>query len=250
MLPDAPCARAITLGGVISAVAFCPHPPLLVPAVAAGAADDLDGLRQASLRAIGALVATGDQLVLLGSGPASLAHSPLARGTLAGYGAPVEVHLGSPACGGDLELPLSLTVGAWLVREAAGPQSGALGFSVGPDFAGSRAAVDLLALAQSRDLAVLVLGDGTARRGVKAPGYLDERAAGFDETVLAALREGDAAALERLDAELGADLLAAGVPAWRAAGGLLDGTDWQAELLAADDPFGVQYAVALWTARR
>lgn len=235
---------------MFSTVAFCPHPPVLVPAVASGAAADLDDVRQACLEAVRALGASGDQIVLLGAGPASLAHSPLARGTLAGYGAPVEVHLGSPSCGGDLELPLSLTVGAWLVREALGPQSGALGFSVGPDFAGSRAAVDLLALAESRDLALLVMGDGTARRGVKAPGYLDERAPDYDDAVLGALRDGDAAALEKLDADLGAELLAAGAPAWKAAGGLLEGQAFDARLLAAGDPFGVQYAVALWTARR
>ncbi len=235
---------------MISAVAFCPHPPLLVPEVASGAAADVDAIREACLRAVRALAATGDQLVLLGAGPVSLAHSPLARGSLAGHGTPVEVHLGSPSCGGELELPLSLTVGAWLVREALGPRSGALGFSVGPDFPSSRAAVDLLALAQSRDLALLVMGDGSARRSVKAPGYLDERAASFDEAVLAALADGDAAALERLDAALGADLLAAGVPAWKVAGGLVEGQAYDAQLLAADDPFGVLYPVALWTAHR
>jgi hypothetical protein len=44
-------------------------------------------------------------------------------------------------------------------------------------------------------------------------------------------------------------LLAAGVPAWQAAGRLLDGGDYTAELLYRDDPYGVGYFVAAWTAR-
>ena len=190
------------------------------------------------------------QPVLIGSGPQSLAHSPLSRGSLAGFGVPGQIHLGSDSCGGALDLPLSLTIGAWLLREAIGPRSGALGFSAGPDFVASKAAVQLLELAESRDLALLVLGDGSARRSTTAPGYLDERAAAFDGAIERALRGGDPVALERLDEQLGAELLAAGVPAWRAAGRLLDGGAFDAELRYADAPYGVGYFVATWLAQR
>src|SRR5882757_7018933 len=132
---------------------------------------------------------------MLGSGDTSAMHSPVARGSLSGYGVSLDVHLGSPACGGAVELPLALTVGAWLLGDALGPNTGAVGFSVGPDFAASRAAVELLALAESAPVALVVMGDGSARRSARAPGFLDPRGEPFDATVAAALRAGDVEAL-------------------------------------------------------
>ncbi|HZY77122.1 MAG TPA: hypothetical protein VFE40_12450 [Jatrophihabitantaceae bacterium] len=231
---------------MITGVAFCPQPPLLVPEVASGAAAELDALRDACRAAISA-VAAGRQLVLLGAGPRSQAHSPLARGTLAGFGVPGEIHLGAPTCGGDLELPPALTVGAWLVRDALGPRSGARGFSVGPDFAASPAAVELLTLAETTDVALLVLGDGSARRSTTAPGYLDERAAGFDASVADALRSGEGRRLEKLDGELAGELLAAGVPAWHATAAVLPEQIYSARLSYDQAPYGVGYFVATWT---
>jgi len=242
-------AAPVSLLQVISAVAFCPQPPLLVPQLAAGAAGELAALRVSCAAAIGCVAGTGRQLVLLGAGEFSRSYSPLARGSLAGYGVPIEAHLGAATCVGALELPLSLTIGAWLVSDVLGPRSGAVGFSVGPDFLAGRAAVELLALAESEDVALLVMGDGSPRRGATAPGYLDPRAVPFDDTVVDALRRGDAAALASLDPDLGEAVLSAGVPVWRAAGQLLDGGSYDAKVLYADDPYGVGYFVAVWTAR-
>jgi hypothetical protein len=222
---------------------------VLVPELAAGAAAELDDLRAACRTALGKVAASGSQLVLIGDGPISQIHSPLARGTLHGFGLDTDFHLGSPSCGGAVELPVSLTVGAWLVNEALGPRSGAMGCSVGPDFGASRAAADLLGLAQARDLALVVLGDGSARLSTTAPGYLDERAAGYDDAVAGALSRGDGEALEGLDAELGRELLVAGVPAWQAAGALLAGTAFDAELNFRQAPYGVGYFVATWSRR-
>lgn len=230
---------------MISGVAFCPQPPLLVPEVAVGAAAELDGLRAACRDAI-TTVCTGRTPVLIGAGPRSLACSPLARGTLAGFGVPGEIHLGAPTCGGALELPPALTVGAWLVRDALGPRSGARGFAVGPDFASSSAAVELLQLAETSDVALVVLGDGSARRSTTAPGYLDERAAGFDAAVADALRSGDGRELEKLDGELAAELLAAGVPAWHAAAAVLADRHYTTSLRYDEAPYGVGYFVATW----
>ena len=166
-----------------------------------------------------------------------------------GYGVPFEVALGSPACGGAAELPLALTIGAWLLRRSLGERSGAVGVSVGPGFASTRAALELLALAETQRLGLVVMGDGSARRSVRAPGYLDERAEPFDAAVEATLRSGDGDALANLDEPLGEQLLAAGVPAWRAAGAILAGGDYDADLLYSDAPYGVGYFVAYWTAR-
>jgi hypothetical protein len=230
---------------VISGVAFCPHPPLLVPEVAAGAAGELDGLRAACRSAI-ISVCAGSQPVLLGAGSLSRAHPPQARGTLAGFGVAGHLVLGARTSEAPPELPLSLTVGAWLVREALGPDSGARGFAVGPDFASSPGAGELRALAGMSEIALIVLADGSARRSIRAPGYYDPRAAGFDAAVAGALREGDPAALGRLDATLGAALLAAGVPAWHAAADLLGGRRYRAHLAYDDAPYGVGYFVASW----
>jgi hypothetical protein len=234
---------------VIVAAAFCPHPPLLVPEISSGAAAELEPLRAACDSALTRLGRSCDRLVVVGSGPASAFHSPVTRGTLDSYGVSVEVALGSPACGGAAELPLSLTIGAWLLRRSLGERSGAVGVSVGPGFASTRAALELLTLAETQRLGLVVMGDGSARRSVRAPGYLDERAEPLDAAVGAMLRSGDGDALANLDEPLGEQLLAAGVPAWRAAGAVLAGGDYDAELLYSDAPYGVGYFVAYWTAR-
>jgi hypothetical protein len=231
---------------VISGAAFCPQPPVLVPDLAGAAAPELDDLRAACRAAITQVAAAGHQLVLLGAGPSSKLHSPLARGTLAGFGLSGEIHLGAPTCGGALELPPSLTVGAWLTRDVLGPRSGALAVSVGPDFGRTPAAVELLRMAEESDITLLVMGDGSARRSIAAPGHLDDRAATFDAEVVTALAAGDGEALARLDLELGAELMATGVPAWRAAGSLLTGTRYRASLLADSARYGVGYFVASW----
>jgi hypothetical protein len=218
---------------MIAAAAFCPNPPLLVPAVAQGAAPELDDLRAACRAAITRIASSGLPVVVIGSGPSARRHPPTARGTFTGFGVQLDVSLGSDEPG-VLELPLSLTVGAWLVREALGPNSGTTGLSID----GQLPAVD--------DCVLLVMGDGSARRSTAAPGYLDDRAEAFDAAVVAALAGGIGANLAGLDVALGADLLAAGVAAWRAAGTLLTGP-CEADVLYDEAPYGVGYFVATWT---
>jgi hypothetical protein len=238
---------------VIAGAAFCPHPPMLVPPLAGGAAAELDGLRAACVSAITTVARPDRLLVLLGSGPHSAVYRHGVRGSLAGYGVAVDVWIGTPEDAGGPDpgstLPLSLTVGAWLVEQALGTGVVALGVSVGADFANSGAAKELRRRAGVEELALIVMGDGSARRSTTAPGYLDGRAAAFDATVAAALRDGDAATLAGLDTGLGAELLAAGVPAWRAAGAVLVGADYEAQLRYDAAPYGVGYLVAAWTAR-
>ena len=79
----------------------------------------------------------------------------------------------------------------------------------------------------------------------KAVGHLDERAEGFDATVVAAIAAGDPAALGALDPHLAGDLWVAGLAAWGAAATLPG--PWRAEVLFADAPYGVGYVVATWT---
>jgi hypothetical protein len=220
---------------VIFAAAFCPHPPVLVPAVAQGAAPELDGLRAACVAAIRRIATPGRRLVVIGAGGSTRAYPATARGSLHGLGLPFEVPLGSDDAGSG-PLPLSLTIGAWLVREALGPDSGAVGYGV----AGWAPSIE-------GEAVLLVMGDGSARRSLAAPGYLDERAEGFDRSVSAALGSGEPAELAAVDADLGRDLLAAGVPAWHTAAALLAGRSFTAELGYDDAPYGVGYFVATWT---
>ena len=57
--------------GVVSAIAFCPSPPLLVPELAAGAAGELDPLRAACREAVRRLLAAHpDEVVVIGTGSA------------------------------------------------------------------------------------------------------------------------------------------------------------------------------------
>ena len=94
---------------------------------------------------------------------------------------------------------------------------------------------------------LLVLANGSGCRSEKAPGYLDPRSFAFDDRIETALAEGDCAGLAELDAELGRDLLATGIEPLRQLGAMrLDVAT--ADLLYADDPYGVRYWVATWQA--
>lgn len=224
---------------MITGAAFCPHPPLLVPEVAQAAAAELDGLRAACRDAIRRVASSGAQLVVIGSAESWQHHETTASGSLAGYGVDCEIPLGSDEPG-PVELPLSLTIGAWLLRDALGPNCGAVGRSV----AAGRERLDL----PTGPTALLVMGDGSGRRSTAAPGYLDERAVEVDAQVAAALAAGDPDRLAPRP-ELADELLVAGWPAWSAAAGVLAGGRWDAELLYDDAPYGVGYFVAAWTVR-
>ena len=223
---------------MITGAAFCPHPPVLLPEVAGGAARELAELRAACRTAIRRVVRPGTAVLLLGGGPGWQRFAAPARGSLAGFGVDLAVALGDGA-DAPAELPLSLTVGAWLLREAVGPVADVAAFAVGP----GPGEIEL----PSRPTALLVLGDGSARRSLAAPGYLDERSDAFDAGVAAALAGGDPQAL-LVDLALADDLLAAGARTWHAAAQLLAGRTWSAELLHESAPYGVGYFAAAWTA--
>ena len=81
---------------VIVAAAVCPHPPLLVPEVASGAAAELDDLRAACDDALRHLAAARpDRIIAIGSGPR-----------------PSGAEIGRP------ETPLSLAIADWLLARS------------------------------------------------------------------------------------------------------------------------------------
>ena len=77
---------------------------------------------------------------------------------------------------------------------------------------------------------VLAMGDGSARRTVKAPGYLDDAAGPFDAAVARRWPPGTPRRSPRSTPERAERLLAAGVPTWRAVGAALAGRDVTARL--------------------
>jgi hypothetical protein len=212
---------------VILAAAVCPHPPVLVPELASGAASELDDVRAAALESVRGLVAAGpDRIVVIGTGELNRPVDESAGGTLAGLG--VDVRAG----GDDLVLPLSLTIGAWLLDQ------------VGWD--GPRTYTTTEVPTDDR-VVLLVMAGGSARRSVAAPGYLDERAEAHDAAVGAALASGDTDALASLDVALGDELLAPGDRAFVVLGQMTKGADVTATLRWDGAPFGVGYWVADWT---
>jgi hypothetical protein len=231
-------------GGQPLAVAFCPQPPLLVSEVGAG---EPVAARAPSIAAVRWLAAQPIQrIVVLGTGATAGCFGPGAAGSFARYGVDVAVRLpskpGTAQPSGPLPLPLPLAVGAWLLSQSS-CTAGAIGITCDEN---GELPSGLVALDEQD--ALLVMGDGSARRTEKAPGWLDDRAAGFDAQVGAALAAGDPDLLAAVDLDLGRDLLAAGAPAWRAASRLLSGTTWQADVRYAEAPYGVGYLVATWSA--
>jgi hypothetical protein len=238
---------------MLVAAAVCPCPPLLVPAVAAGAAAELDAARTASADALGILAAARpDRLVVVGpAAPAEAGPYPAGtRGSFRGFGVAADVVLGGEgeSAADERALPESLAVAAWLldgVRWAEAPL-GALAVADGLDAQACLREGREIAAADDR-VALLVMGDGSACRTLKAPGYLDERAAGFDSGVSLALAAADAAALGALDAGLARDLKAAGRAPWQVLAGAAEGAGLEGRLLYEDAPYGVGYFVAAWS---
>jgi hypothetical protein len=151
-------------------------------------------------------------------------------GSFAGFGVPLTVGEGDPA------LPLPHTVGCWLLDRA--------GWSGRRTYYGATDG-EQPTIADEDRLALLVMGDASARRSERAPGYLDPRAEDFDATVVAALRSGPAA-VAALDGRLASELMAAGWPAWQVLARTTAGQQWSCEVSYDEAPYGVGYVVASW----
>lgn len=239
---------------MLVAAAVCPCPPLLVPEVAAGAAHEMDDARAACFDAIGVLAAArADRLVVVGPAeqPGRGPHPQGASGSFRGFGADLEVTLGpggGHAPDGARELPSSLAVGAWLLARADWGSAPVEGLGVGEPLSRDRcAALGREVAAGAPRVALLVMGDGSACRTLKAPGYFDERAARFDAAAASALGAADLSGLLALDAELAYDLQAAGRAPWQVLAGAGEGAALGGRLLYDGAPYGVGYLVASWS---
>ncbi|MEU5660157.1 class III extradiol dioxygenase subunit B-like domain-containing protein [Streptomyces sp. NPDC047737] len=239
---------------MLAAAAVCPCPPLLVPEVAEGAGPELDAARAACLDALGVLAAAEPDLLIV-TGPAGPeGRGPFPRGSagsFAGFGVGRTVRLGDTPAGSpapERALPASLAVGAWLLEHARWTAAPVEGLGVGEALALDRcltAGADLAARAER--VALLVMGDGSACRTVKAPGYLDERAVDFDTAAARALGSADLPALKALDESLAYELKASGRAPWQVLAGAAEGAGLDGKLLYEEAPYGVGYMVAAWS---
>jgi hypothetical protein len=247
---------------MIVAAAICPSPPLLASELT-GQADVLPELRAACATAVARLLAAApDVVAVVGPATATGPWDPAGELSLASF-APA-LTAGASLSDNSKErvgrdpaapsLPLALGMGALLLDEAGYPGPRALRGIAGYEPAAVCLAVGREIAASAPRVALLAVGDGSARRSPSAPGYLDERAAPFDEAVERAVRDGDLPAIAALDPALAADLLAGGRPAWQVLAGAMSVSrppgDHSAvgrprtEVLYSDAPLGVAYLVA------
>jgi hypothetical protein len=270
---------------MIIAAALCPFPPLLGREVT-GRDPVVPELRQACAEAVRRLVRCEPELItVVGPAPVTAgwpadrrldlsafapqsasadvpeaASAPGSPGAAEAAGAPTPAPQRPP--GGHPPLPLALGLGSRLLDQAGYAGARALQ-AVGHDepTAGCVALGHQIAASGDR-VGLLIMADGSARRGLRAPGYLDERAAAFDAAVEAAVRHGDLEALLDIDPVLARELLAAGRAAWQVLAAAVPGPPpaapvagppsagaarerpTAAEILYSDDPFGVAYLVA------
>ncbi|MFF5983068.1 class III extradiol dioxygenase subunit B-like domain-containing protein [Streptomyces olindensis] len=237
---------------MLVAAAVCPCPPLLVPEVAAGAAPELDAARAACTDALGVLAAARPgRLVVVGpvDGAGLEPYPQGTPGSFRGFGVDLDVRLG-PGEGADAErpLPYSLAVAAWLLERTGWSDAPVEGLGVGDELEPARCVATGRDVAgRAERVALLVMGDASACRTLKAPGYLDERAAPFDAEVARALGGADLHALTALDTGLAHELKVSGRAPWQVLAGAAEGAGLGGSLLYEDAPYGVGYLVAAWS---
>ena len=236
---------------MIIGVAICPPAPLLARELT-GLDPVVPELRQACAAAAERLVrARPEVIAVIGPGRRTAVWPADGRLDLAAFGPALGVRdepVPGSGAGSEAEpgpaLPLPLGLGARLLDEAgyAGPR---LLQSVHP---GEPAAACLRLGARLRTLSdrvgMLVMADGSACRSLRAPGYLDPRAAAFDATIEEAVRSGDLTSLQAMDQDLARELLAASRPGWQVLAGAMPSGAHGTEILYNADPFGVFYLVA------
>ncbi len=251
------------------AAAICPPAPLLAPELT-GLDPVIPELRQACAAAAERVVKAGPEVIaVVGPGRRTAVWPADGRLDLAAFGPTLGLRggpvpggpvLGGPVLGGPVlgptpggsvsagpPLPLPLGLGARLLDEAgySGPRLLQSVHSGEPAVACLRLGAGLRTM--SDRVGLLVMADGSACRSLRAPGYLDPRAAAFDAVIADAVRSGDLAPLRAMDADLARELLVASRPGWQVLAGAMPGRAASTEVLYEADPFGVFYLVA-WLA--
>ena len=144
-------------------------------------------------------------------------------------------------------LPLSLTIGKWLLAGVVPPRPPVTWQGI----ASGTATADCLSLGEklaalAPRVALLAMGDGPGRRARGVPGAMDPAADGYDRQVTAALAAADPGALAALDPGRDQELFVAGRAAWQVLAGAASAGAFTADLRYAAAPFEVSYYVATW----
>ncbi|PZF79354.1 hypothetical protein, partial [Jiangella anatolica] len=179
--------------------------------------------------------------VIVGPGESTVGEAGRA-GSLASYGLDVTVALPGETTA-TTNLPLSVTVGAWLLQRDGweGPVHTA---TVGD---GDGVELGRQVAARADRVALLVMADGSPLRADTTPQDLRARAESYDAALAEALRGGEAEKLLGLDAELAAETGAeAGRQALTVLAGAAGEQLYDAEVGYEAAPFGVGYLVGVW----
>jgi hypothetical protein len=257
----------------------------------------------------GLLAAAPDLLIVVGGAAQSAVYTGHVTGSLRPFGIPAAA--GSAESGGPA-LPLSLTVGAWLLNQAeqkrarraslpardrpsggpgeesagqpshghrggpGGGSSGGTGDGASDGHRGGpsgghgdgpsdgvpcqrqfravasglppadclRLGTELAGLAPR--VALLAMGDASARKAAGVHGAADPAAERYDAEVAAALAAADPGRLAALDPALDDELKIAGRAAWQVLAGAAAGASLRGRLRCAVAPYDVSYLVASW----
>ncbi|WP_327102432.1 class III extradiol ring-cleavage dioxygenase family protein [Nonomuraea glycinis] len=229
---------------MLVAAAVCPHTPLLVPALAGAAQGELYELRSACHTAVAALRDTRpDLLVVVGGADRTRGYGAQAAGSLHPWGVDIRVGRGEPV------LPLSLTVGRWLL-ESGSYDIDPVAFQAVDSAAGPEDCLALGAkLAGDGRVALLVMADGSACLTPRAPGHHDPAARPYHDLLVRALAGADGEALADLDPAVADRLWVGGRAALQVLAGAASGARFTGRVLAEAAPYGVGYFAGLWEQR-
>ncbi len=235
---------------MLSAIAIIPSAPVMVPELAAAAAEELAELREAVFTAVGSLPS---RWIAVGVGAADAVLGPDVAGTFAGYGVDRRVRLSPGAAETPVELPLCALIAGW-VRGQAKPEARAEVRVYAADHDVNAALACGRRLRAEIDEAVdpvgvLVVADGAPTLTSRAPGGYEPDSIHAQAALDDALAAGDAAALTRLpDTIVGrvayqvlAGLTEPGISQSSSRPGLRS-----AEELYRGAPYGVGYFVGFW----
>ena len=262
---------------MLTSVAVVPGPPAFVPELMGAAAHELDDLRRAAADvvswAVRDLLAGSDDSLKSASRPAQL--------VVVGPGQPGQFNAAGPVSfesfGRDVTVP-ALVEGRQTDRDLPTPLMVAR-YLASRDVATHPGHADLWASArwlttsgadatavgkQLREVGarvgLILVADGAACHGPKAPRAEDSRASTYDDEVCATLASGQPDRLARLDVDLGQELGATGPQVWPVLLAVSEGggtgersrvsaDGWVGEVLWAGAPYGVGWAVAAWRRR-
>lgn len=224
---------------MLSAVAWVPSAPVVVPELAVGAAPELADLRAAMFAAAAELP---DRWIAVGVGEADDVIGCEATGTFGGYGVDLPVALSPGAAGSLARLPLCALVTGWLRRQVTPAASAevrvfAHDHSVDDAIAAGRALRAELD-AVTDPIGVLVVADGANTLTPPAPGGYDPDSVAVQAALDDALAAGDTGALAGLPDGI------VGRVAYQVLAGLGDPVAVRA--LYRDAPYGVGYSVGVW----